>query len=129
MVNDKRVPMNMSKLIDDATKISFIDWYRTWRNYPSPEIPAAPPSEVAFSSDYSSYEIGPDWYKQTIIPFTKNALKSDKIDTIFEDFIENHGVQVGQFVLPISDLPQDKPSVIDFLDKVEEAFDEAKASL
>lgn len=129
MVWDPRLNVTMGSLIDDATKISFVDWYRAWRNYPSSDVPEAPASQVAFSSDLSSYDIGSKWYEETVLPFVAQSAAEGRVDSAFEDFVAFRGVKVGQFVMPISELPQDSPVVVEFLDTVEEAIDQAIAEL
>lgn len=129
MVEDPRVNMNIGSLVDEATKIAFIDWYRAWRNYPSSEIPEAPADQVAFSSDFSSIHIGPDWYRKTVIPFVKGLAEHGTLDSAFEEFVSKLGVLVGQFVMPISELPQDRESVIQFLDRLEEAIESAQQEI
>ncbi len=125
MVNDPRVDLTIGGLIDQATQTTFTDWYRAWRNYPSSDVAVVPSSEVSFSSDLSIYEIGPDWYKETVVPFVLVVSDSNRLDMAFEDFVASRGVMVGQFIAPISELPQDVDSVEDFLDKLEEAIDKA----
>lgn len=129
MVEDPRVEMNMGSLVDEATKIAFTDWYRAWRNYPSSEIHEAPSDQIAFPSDFSSLHIGKDWYRKTVIPFVEDAAKRGTLDAAFEEFVSKFGVLVGQFVMPIAELPQDKESVIQFLDKLEEAIEEARQEI
>ncbi len=125
MVGDPRVDLSMGALIDEATRISFTDWYRAWRNYPSPDVPDAPGNQVSFSSDLSTYKIGPDWYTHTVVPFVTLAASEGRLNTAFQDFVANLGVKVGQFVMPISELPQDSDVVIHFLNQLDKAIEAA----
>jgi len=125
MIEDPRVVAADTDLVDEATQIEFADWYRAWRNYPSSTVMKAPPEEVAFSSDYSKYEIGPKWYEATIIPEAEQAVREGRADSLFEYIVENRGVLVGQFITPMSELPEDKPAVEEFLDKLEDAIERA----
>lgn len=101
----------------------FIDWYRTWLNPPSPEVPSAPDNQVAFSSDFSEYVIGPNWYEQTVKPFVAGV--SDGASA-YEDFINHLSVAVGKLIVPIHQLPADPPSVQDFIAKVQSAIEQAQ---
>lgn len=129
MIHDSRVDINASKLVDEATKISFVDWYIRWRNYPSSDIPKAPENQVAFSSDMSTYQVGPKWYEETVVPFVASSGQEGRLETVFEDFVASRGVMVGRVVKPISELPQDSPIVNDFLDGLEEAINNASAQV
>lgn len=129
MVHDPRVEMTMGKLIDDATKISFVDWYRAWRNYPSSEIPQAPADQISFSSDLSGFDFGPEWHSKTLLPWLHAAAEANRLPSAYEDFVNSRGVLVGQFVIPIADLPQDNDTVIEFLDELDKAFAEAMGAL
>lgn len=127
MVDDPDKDVTPQDMIDQATSIAFDDWYKQWRNYPSSEIQDAPSSQVAFSSDLSKYEIGSDWYNENIKPFAQEAKAAGRADSAFEDYVETRGVLVGSFVEPISELPADKDTVDDFLDKLEDALDRTLA--
>lgn len=129
MARDPRTKDSMGTLIDEATRISFTDWYRYWRNYPSSDIPEAPDAQVAFSSDFSQYQIGDRWFGEIIVPFVEESKENERLDSAFEDFYGNFGVQVGQFTVPISELPSEMDSVKDFLSKLKEAIDKAKLKL
>ena len=129
MVSDPRVDLSITGLVDEATRISFTDWYRAWRNYPSPEVPEAPVDQIAFSSDLTNYTIGDQWYAKTLLPFVKQAAAEGRLETVFEDFVAHRGVKVGQFVMAISELPQDSPVVNDFLDKIESEIERASAEV
>lgn len=125
MVDDPSISVTPKDMVDEATSIAFGDWYTQWRDYPTPELPSAPSDQVAFSSDFSSYKIGKDWYNNNIKPFVASELSDGRSDSIFEDYVDNRGVQVGKFVRVISNLPEDKKSVQEFLDKLEDAIDKA----
>ncbi len=129
MVEDPRVDLTVGGLIDEATRITFLDWYRAWRNYPSSEVPIAPQDQVSFSSDLSTYEIGPDWYEKTVLPFVGQAGVEGRLETAFQDFVANRGVKVGQFVMSIAELPQGGEAVEHFLDQLEEAIEKASAAV
>lgn len=129
MVHDPRVKMDMSKLLDEATQIAFIDWYRAWRNYPSSDVPSAPRNQIAFSSDLSGFEFGPDWYSKTLKPWLAGASKAGKLESAYEDFVAQQSVMLGKFVVPISRLPQDNEMVIEFLDELDKAFAQALKEL
>jgi len=129
MIEDPRVVASDTDLVDEVTQIEFADWYRAWRNYPSPKVMEAPPDEVSFSSDYSKYEIGPKWYSETIKPEAEYAVREGRADSLFEYIVDNRGVLVGQFITPISELPEEKASVEEFLDKLEEAVEKAIAEV
>lgn len=129
LVTDSRTKDSIGSLIDEATEISFVDWYIGWRNYPSPEIPDKPSNQVAFSSDLSGYDIGPSWFEENVRPFVQNGQNEGWIDSAYEKFIDSAGVMVGRFIMPIKELPQDVPSVKDFLSKVEEAIQAATAEV
>jgi len=129
LVTDPRTKDSMGSLIDEATQISFIDWYRGWRNYPSPELPDKPSNQVAFSSDLSKYEIGPNWFEETIRPFVQRGQDEGWIDSAYENFANNAGVVVGRFIMPIAELPQDDPVVQDFMMRLEEAIVKAQGEV
>lgn len=129
MVDDPRVEMTLGTLVDEATKISFTDWYRAWRNYPSANVPSVPSDQVAFSSDLSDFEVGRQWYSATVLPFVEDAAESGRIETAFEDFVTNRGVMLGKFVMPISDLPQDEESVVRFIDELQAAIEQAQKEI
>ena len=129
MVADPRVDLSMGELIDEATKISFTDWYRAWRNYPSTEVPDAPSDQVSFPSDLSTFKIGSDWYANTLLPFVAQAGEEGRLETVFEDFVGSRGVLVGQFVMPISDLDQGEESVVAFLNELQAAIDQAQKEI
>jgi hypothetical protein len=129
MVTDQRTKESMGTLLDEATQISFVDWYRWWRNYPSPDIPDAPSAQVVFSSDFSNYEIGGNWFEEIVRPFVQEAHDNGRLDTAFEDYVNKCGVQVGKFTTPVQELPQDKPTVQDFLKKLEEAINQAASEV
>lgn len=129
MARDPRTKDSIGTLIDEATRIYFVDWYRYWINYPSPNIPDAPSGQVVFSTDYSQYKIGENWYNDVIIPFVEEASSQGRLDTVLSDFINNIGVQVGQFTVPVSDLPQEKESVQDFLLKLDKALNKAESEV
>lgn len=129
MVADPRVDLTMGGLIDEATKISFTDWYRAWRNYPSSDPTAAPQDQVSFATDMSNYTIGPEWYTKTVLPFVAAAGEAGRAESAFEDFANNRGVKVGQFVMPISGLPQDEPKVVEFLNVLQEAVARAQKEI
>jgi hypothetical protein len=129
MATDPRTKDSMGTLLDEATQISFVDWYRWWRNYPSPEIPDAPSAQVVFSSDLSTYKIGDNWFEETLRPYVQAEYDNGRIATAFEDYVNNFGVRVGKFTQPVKELPQDKPAVQDFLQKLEEAIARAAAEV
>lgn len=129
MVTDDRVDLNAGGMIDQATKISFTDWYRNWRNYPSPELPDGPSDEVSFSSDFTTYVIGSNWYANTLFPFVQGAARNGQLDSVYNDFVANRGVLVGQFIRPISELPDEADAVEHFLDALEEAVAQAKSEV
>lgn len=129
MLADPRLQISMGELVDEATKISFTDWYRAWRNYPSADAPEAPSDQVSFSSDLSTFKIGSKWYTQTLLPFVKQAAEAGSLDSVFENFVASMGVLVGRFVMPISDLPQDEESVVRFLDEIQKAIQQASKGL
>lgn len=112
-------------LVEESMGIAFNDWYTQWRDYPSSKIYDFPPSQAAFSSDFSNYKIGKDWYRKTIKPFVIMASRQGKTETAFEDYVANNRVLVGEFERDIASLPQDKPAVDDYLDEVEAAIDRA----
>jgi len=126
LVQDPRTKDSIGSLVDEATQISFTDWYRAWRNYPSPETPSAPSGQVVFSSDLTTYKIGDSWYEEIVVPFVRAAKSEGRIDVAFQDFVEKAGVQVGQFVVPINELPQDSAAVEAFLSDLETAIQTAK---
>lgn len=125
MVDDPAKDVTPKDMVDEATSIAFDDWYKQWRNYPSAEVQQAPSSQVAFSSDLSDYKIGSDWYTQNIKPFAEQAKAENRVDSAFEDYVENRGVLVGSFIQPISELPEGKDAVEDFLDKLDAALERA----
>ena len=129
MVTDPRVDLTAGGMIDQATQISFTDWYRNWRNYPSSELPDGPSDEVSFSSDFTTYVIGSNWYANTLFPFVQEAARNGRIDSAYNDFVANRGVLVGQFVQPILELPDDAAAVEHFLDALEEAVEQATAEV
>lgn len=104
----------------------FSEWYRHWRNPPSPEIPSYPKNQAAFSSDMSHYEIGPDWYGGTIKPFVHRQIQEGRGDMAFEDAIQHLSVAVGLMIVPIANLPAEAPSVGSFVAKLDEAVNQAK---
>ena len=105
----------------------FAQWYIHWRNPPSPEIPDAPASEVAFASDYSQFRIGKQWYAETVAPFVKALVKAGNANQIYDAFISNRAVVVGRALLPINTLPVSQPMVEQFLGQVRAAVDQALA--
>lgn len=125
MIEDPRVSASDTDLVDETTQIAFADWYRGWRNYPSSEVMHVPEEQVSFSADYTNYEIGPKWYEKTIRPEATAALHEGRIDSLYEFVVERRGVLVGRFVTPISELPEGKPAVEEFLDKLEENIERA----
>lgn len=129
LVTDHRTKDSMGSLLDEATQISFVDWYRGWRNYPSPDIPDRPSNQVAFSSDMTDYDIGPNWFEETIRPFVQRGQGEGWLDSAYENFVGTAGVMVGRFVMPIEELPQDVPTVQDFLAKLEVAIQTASAEV
>lgn len=129
MVGDPRIKASAGEMIDEATQISFVDWYRAWRNYPSSDIPEAPDDQVSFSSDLSTFYIGTQWYPKTVVPFVAEAAKNGEMDIVFKKFTNERNVLVGQFTTPIDELPQDEVAVVEFLDKLEEAIVEAKKEI
>jgi len=126
MVADPRVDLTMGALIDEATQISFTDWYRAWRNYPSSDVPEAPDNQVSFSSDLSTFKVGSNWYVDTILPFVGEAGAAGRLETAFEDFVGNRGVLVGKFVMPIAELPQDNETVVRFLNELQASVQQAE---
>lgn len=129
MVIDPRVSISNEDMVDQATRIAFAEWYEEYSNYPSSEVPSTLDSQVAFSSDLSDYEIGPTWYEETVKPFVAEEIKAGRGDSAYEGFVANRGVLVGRFVRPISELPEDKVAVEDFLDKLEASIDKAAGEL
>ena len=131
MIEDDRIKAGAGQLMDDETLEHFTQWYRAWRNYPSSDVPAVTAGHVSFASDYSDYQISPEWKKETVLPFVKGAVEdgADDISSIFESFKERIGVMVGKFIYPISELPTDKASVKGFLLKAQQAIKDAAASL
>jgi hypothetical protein len=129
MSTDPRTKDSIGTLLDEATNVSFVDWYRWWRNYPSPDLPDAPSAQVAFSSDLSNYKIGENWFEEIVRPFVQEAYEAGRIESAYEDFVNNLGVQVGRFTMPISELPPDTPTVKDFLKKLQDAITAASAEV
>ena len=127
MAADKRPQLEAFR--NDPRAKEFLEWYRYWRNPPSPKITKEfPDSEVAFSTDLSGYEIGPNWYAQTVKPFVLSLMKSGNADTAFEQFLDNRAVIVGNFTMPISALAK-RGMVPDFLAKIEDAIARAKSEV
>ncbi len=129
LATDPRTKDSMGSLVDEATQISFIDWYRGWRNYPSADLPNGPSGQVVFSSDMSNYKIGDSWFEDIVRPFVQHEQNEGRLEFAFEDFVNELGVKVGQFAMPIKELPQDAPTVQDFMNKLEQAIDMATAEV
>jgi len=129
MLDDPRVKVGASDMIDEATHIAFSDWYKQWRQYPSSDVPETPSDQVSFSSDFSDYKIGSDWYSENIKPFTASMIAAGAGENVFEEYTSSHGVLVGNLITPIEELPQEEEAVDDFLDKLEESIDRALQEL
>lgn len=129
MVADPRNDATMGAIIDEATQISFIDWYRGWRNYPTSDVPDPLANQVAFSSDMSGYKVGPNWFEETVRPFVQAAHDEGRLDTVLVDFANNRGVLVGKFVMPISELPQEEASTQGFITELEAAIAQAQSEV
>jgi len=129
MVMDPRNDATMGAIIDEATQISFIDWYRDWRNYPTADVPDTLANQVAFSSDMSGYKIGPNWFEETVRPFVQAAHDEGQLDTVLADFANNRGVLVGRFVMPIVELPQEEASTQGFIAELEAAIAKAHSEV
>jgi len=129
MARDHRTADSMGSLLDEATNIAFVDWYRWWRNYPSSDIPEGPSAQVVFASDLSGYKIGPNWFEEVVRPFVQSAQENGRIEMAFEDFVNNLGVIVGQFTKPIQELPQDKPAVQNFMNELQAAVTKASSEV
>jgi len=137
MAQDKRP--QLAAFRDDPLAKEFLEWYRYWRNPPSPEIPQDfPDSEVAFSADLSAYEIGKNWYAKTVKPFVIAMVSAGNIPQgwgqprivgeIYDEFLANRAVVVGQFIMPIESLDK-RAMVPDFLDKVRDAIERATSEV
>ncbi len=129
MVMDPRNDATMGAIIDEATQISFIDWYRAWRNYPTSDVPDILANQVAFASDMSSYIVGPNWFEETVRPFVQAAHDESRLDTVVVDFANNRGVLVGKFVMPIVELPPDEASVNAFMAELDAAMQKATSEV
>lgn len=129
MVADPRNDATMGAIIDEATQISFIDWYRAWRNYPTAAVPDPLANQVAFSSDMSGYKVGPNWFEETVRPFVQAAHDEGRIDTVLVDFANNRGVLVGKFVMPISELPTEEASTQGFMAELDAAIAQAHSEV
>lgn len=123
-----RNPKIMSMLNDPRAK-EFAQWYEYWKNPPDSELPEVPSNEVGFSSDYSQYKIGKQWYEKTVLPFIQPMVRAGTTDadSLYQAFIKNRAVAVGRLILPIVDLPQDVPMVLQFLEQVQAAVEQARA--
>jgi hypothetical protein len=129
MIVDPRNSETAGSIIDDATQISFIDWYRDWRNYPTSDVPDTLANQVAFASDMSNYKIGENWYEETVRPFVQAAHDEGRLEVAFADFANNRGVLVGKFVMPISGLPQSEVSTGAFINELEAAISQASSEV
>ncbi len=129
MVADPRNDATMGAIIDEATQISFIDWYRGWRNYPTADVPDTLANQVAFSSDMSSYKVGSNWFEETVRPFVQAAHDEGRLDAVLVDFANNRGVLVGKFVMPIAELPQEEASTKAFITELEAAIAKAQSEV
>jgi len=125
MSQDPRVEGKVGDRISEAQAVGFTDWYRSWRNYPSSDVPQAPSTVVSFSSDYSNYKIGEDWYAQILVPFVANAKDQGRLDSAFEDFLNTYMVAFGVDRVPMSELPLDNPTVQDFMRMLEASIKSA----
>jgi len=129
MIDDARLSVTAEDLANEATKVAFGDWYQQWAQYPTPEVGDIPSDQAGISGDYKKLKIGPDWYANNVRPFVEQAIKQGRADTAFEDYVANRGILVGNIIKPISELPQDKTVVDQFLDALEEAIDKATEEL
>jgi len=102
----------------------FIDWYMHWRNPPSSVVPSVPDNQVGFASDFSDYIIGPDWYSQTVLPFVRDRISEG--EDLLVSFADRSAVAVGKVAMPIAQLPAGPETVIDFVDKLNAAIEQAK---
>lgn len=125
LAKDPRTKDSIGSLIDETTNISFTDWYRAWRNYPSAEVPDGPSGQVVFSSDMTDYAIGDSWFEEFVRPFVQKEQEDGRLEFAFDDFVNNIGVKVGRFMTPINELPQEAPTVQDFLAKLASAIQRA----
>jgi len=125
MSQDPRVEGKVGDRISEAQSVGFTDWYRSWRNYPSAQVPQAPSTVVSFSSDYSNYKIGEEWYEKVLVPFVATAKDQGRLGSVFEDFLESHMVAFGIDRVPMSELPLDNPTVQDFMRMLEASIKSA----
>lgn len=114
-------------MLEDPRAMEFAQWYEHWKNPPNPKLPDTPPTEVGFSSDYSQYQIGKQWYQETVLPFVRGMKQAGNGSQAYQAFIENRAVSVGRMILPIDQLPQDQQMVAQFLEQVRAAVDQALA--
>lgn len=117
------------QMLDDPRAKEFAQWYEHWKNPPDSTLPNTPSTEVGFSSDYSQYQIGKGWYDRTVVPFVHAMVQSGNTEQIYQAFIENRAVSVGRLILPIVDLPESQPMVVQFLEQVQAAVDQARAEM
>lgn len=118
---------NILAMMKDPRAIEFAKWYYHWKNPPDSALPDIPADQVGFSSDYSNYEIGKQWYTGTVAPFVRNMKQSGNGNKAYKAFIENRAVSVGRMILPIAELPTDRPMVTQFLEQVKAAIEQALA--
>lgn len=114
-------------MMDNPESKEFSQWYDYWRNPPSPEIPEAPATEVAFASDLSQYRIGSDWYEGTVLPFVMAFVQANGAAQVYEAFITNRAVSIGRMILPIAELPAESPMIVQFIGQVQDAIARAVA--
>ena len=102
----------------------FVDWYMYWRNPPSSAVPSVPDNQVGFASDFSDYIIGPNWYAETVLPFVRERISEG--EDLLVSFADRSAVAVGKVAMPIAQLPAGPETVIDFVDKLTAAIEQAK---
>lgn len=116
-------------MVENPRAKEFVQWIEYWKNPPDSTMPEIPPDQAGFSSDFAQYKIGKQWYAQTVQPFVSAMMQAGTVDVdqLFQEFIENRAVSVGRLILPIAELPKDSPMVVQFLEQVRAAVEQARA--